>query len=64
MGSRDRLLDRRIHTPFVSATWPYPYDSYKGFITGNIKGLVFLLCIIVCCILQVHLHWLFTWCDV
>jgi hypothetical protein len=25
-------------TPNVSPSWPYPYDSYKGFITGNIKG--------------------------
>lgn len=23
-------------TPFVSASWPYPYDSYKGYITGNV----------------------------
>ena len=27
-------------TPNASPSWPYPYDSYKGFITGNIKGLV------------------------
>jgi hypothetical protein len=25
-------------TPNESSTWPYPYDSYKGFISGNIKG--------------------------
>lgn len=25
-------------TPFTSASWPYRYDSYKGFITGNIRG--------------------------
>ena len=24
--------------PFVSASWNYPYDHYKGFITGNVKG--------------------------
>jgi hypothetical protein len=25
-------------TPNESSTWPYPYDSYMGFISGNIKG--------------------------
>lgn len=25
-------------SPFTSANWPYPYNSYKGFITGNIRG--------------------------
>lgn len=25
-------------TPMESSTWPYRYDSYKGFITGNISG--------------------------
>ena len=25
-------------SPNVSASWPYPYGSYKGFITGNVKG--------------------------
>ncbi len=24
--------------PFISASWNYPYDHYKGFVTGNIKG--------------------------
>ena len=24
--------------PNVSAGWNYPYDQYKGFITGNISG--------------------------
>lgn len=24
--------------PYVSAQWNYPYDHYKGFITGNING--------------------------
>lgn len=24
--------------PFESASWNYPYDSYRGFITGNIAG--------------------------
>ncbi len=24
--------------PFMSGTWNYPYDHYRGFITGNIKG--------------------------
>lgn len=23
---------------FISGSWNYPYDHYKGFITGNIKG--------------------------
>ena len=23
---------------FISSSWNYPYDHYKGFITGNIKG--------------------------
>ncbi|OEU23034.1 hypothetical protein FRACYDRAFT_259284 [Fragilariopsis cylindrus CCMP1102] len=25
-------------TPYVSGKWPYPYQSYKGFITGEISG--------------------------
>lgn len=25
-------------SPFQSSNWPYPYNSYKGFITGNISG--------------------------
>lgn len=25
-------------TPYVSTSWPYPYDSYMGFITGNVSG--------------------------
>lgn len=25
-------------TPMESTSWPYRYDSYKGFITGNISG--------------------------
>jgi len=25
-------------TPFISTNWNYRYDSYKGFITGNVKG--------------------------
>ena len=25
-------------TPFNSSSWNYPYDLYKGFITGDIKG--------------------------
>ena len=25
-------------TPNVSATWNYPYQSYRGFITGEISG--------------------------
>ena len=25
-------------SPNVSASWPYPYGSYKGFITGNVEG--------------------------
>jgi DNA-directed RNA polymerase subunit M/transcription elongation factor TFIIS len=25
-------------SPFVSGNWNYPYDNYKGFITGNISG--------------------------
>ncbi len=24
--------------PFVSGSWNYPYDHYKGFITGNVVG--------------------------
>ena len=24
--------------PYVSSSWNYPYDHYKGFITGNVKG--------------------------
>ena len=24
--------------PNVSTSWPYPYQSYKGFITGNVEG--------------------------
>ena len=24
-------------TPFESPSWPYPYDSYKGFITGECR---------------------------
>jgi hypothetical protein len=28
-------------TPFVSANWNYPYGGYRGFITGNVQGLVF-----------------------
>lgn len=24
--------------PYVSSSWPYPYDHYRGFITGNIEG--------------------------
>ena len=24
--------------PNVSPSWPYPYNAYKGFITGNIEG--------------------------
>lgn len=24
--------------PNVSTSWPYPYQSYKGFITGNVVG--------------------------
>mmetsp|Transcript_46320 Transcript_46320/g.47021 ORF Transcript_46320/g.47021 Transcript_46320/m.47021 type:complete len:331 (-) Transcript_46320:206-1198(-) len=24
--------------PFVSSMWNYPYDHYKGFITGNVNG--------------------------
>ena len=24
-------------SPNVSASWPYPYGSYKGFITGNVE---------------------------
>ena len=27
-------------TPFTSSSWPYRYDAYKGFITGNIRGYV------------------------
>jgi hypothetical protein len=27
-------------TPYVSSSWPYPYDSYMGFITGNVSGYV------------------------
>ena len=25
-------------TPFSSANWNYRYDSYRGFITGNVNG--------------------------
>jgi hypothetical protein len=25
-------------TPYTSSSWPYRYDSYKGFITGNVRG--------------------------
>jgi hypothetical protein len=25
-------------TPFVSPSWNYPYDHYKGFITGEVVG--------------------------
>lgn len=25
-------------TPYKSSSWPYRYDSYKGFITGSVKG--------------------------
>jgi hypothetical protein len=25
-------------TPYVSTSWPYPYESYKGYITGNVSG--------------------------
>ena len=25
-------------TPFVSSSWNYPYDHYKGFITGEVVG--------------------------
>ena len=24
--------------PYVSSTWNYPYDQYKGFITGDVVG--------------------------
>ena len=24
--------------PYKTASWNYPYDNYKGFITGNIAG--------------------------
>ena len=26
--------------PYTSSKWNYPYDQYKGFITGNISGYV------------------------
>ena len=29
-------------TPFTSSSWPYRYDSYKGFITGHVRGYVVL----------------------
>jgi hypothetical protein len=25
-------------TPYRSSSWPYRYDTYKGFITGSVKG--------------------------
>lgn len=27
-------------TPFESPSWNYPYENYKGFITGNVSGWV------------------------
>jgi hypothetical protein len=24
--------------PYTTSAWPYPYDAYRGFITGNVKG--------------------------